>query len=115
MTLIIFCSLPGRSFLLIAVIVKLDSPGPVFYRRRVLGDVRTGSLMRIKFRTMYTNGDELLKDKPELMQQLQTDHKLKDDPRVTRIGRWLRKYSLDELPTAFQRAPGTNEPGRARA
>jgi exopolysaccharide biosynthesis polyprenyl glycosylphosphotransferase len=84
-------------FIVLAVLVKLDSPGPVFHRRRVLG-VSGRQFDAVKFRTMYQNADERLCNKPELKLQLQNNHKLKEDPRVTRIGRWLRKYSLDELP-----------------
>jgi exopolysaccharide biosynthesis polyprenyl glycosylphosphotransferase len=87
-------------YLLIALLVKLDSPGPVFHRRRVLG-VSGSQFDALKFRTMYVNGDELLKDRPDLIRQLGTDHKLKDDPRVTRVGFWLRRFSLDELPQLF--------------
>lgn len=86
--------------LVFAVWVKLDSPGPVIHRRRVLG---TGGkpFNALKFRTMFVNGDEILARHPELASQLKRDMKLKDDPRVTRIGRWLRKLSLDELPQLF--------------
>jgi lipopolysaccharide/colanic/teichoic acid biosynthesis glycosyltransferase len=51
-----------------------------------------------KFRTMYVNGDALLAARPDLQEQLARDHKLKQDPRITRVGRFLRKVSLDELP-----------------
>lgn len=84
-------------FLVIALLIRLDSPGPVFHRRRVLG-VGGKEFDAFKFRTMYCNGDELLQKFPEKRRQLQTEGKLKDDPRITRIGTWLRKYSLDELP-----------------
>lgn len=87
-------------FLAIALLVKLDSPGPVFHRRGVLG-VFGKPFDALKFRTMFTNGDDFLKDRPDLIEQLKEDHKLKDDPRVTRAGYWLRKYSLDELPQLF--------------
>jgi exopolysaccharide biosynthesis polyprenyl glycosylphosphotransferase len=87
-------------FLLIAVCVKLDSPGPVFHRRKVLG-MSGMQFDALKFRTMFVNGDEQLKDRPELLKLLQVDHKLKEDPRITRLGAWLRKYSLDELPQLF--------------
>lgn len=87
-------------FALIALLIKLDSSGPVFYRRRVLG-VGGKPFDAFKFRTMYVNGDEILAQHPELLAELRANHKLKDDPRVTRVGRWLRKYSLDELPQLF--------------
>jgi lipopolysaccharide/colanic/teichoic acid biosynthesis glycosyltransferase len=54
-----------------------------------------------KFRTMVVNGDEVLANYPALQEELATTHKLKDDPRVTRVGRILRQLSLDELPQLF--------------
>lgn len=51
-----------------------------------------------KFRTMHVNSDEILDQHPDLKAKLAREHKLKDDPRVTRIGHFLRKASLDELP-----------------
>jgi len=87
-------------FALIALLVRLDSPGPIFYRRRVLG--RGGTQFdAFKFRTMFVDGDAILARHPELLAELQRDQKLRNDPRVTRVGRWLRKYSLDELPQLF--------------
>lgn len=85
---------------LIALAVKLDSPGPVIHRRRVMG-VNGRQFDAHKFRTMYVNGDEILEAHPDLKAQLALNHKLKDDPRVTRVGQILRKYSLDELPQLF--------------
>lgn len=87
-------------FVAIAVLIKLDSPGPVIYRRRVLG-VSGRCFDAFKFRTMYVDGDRLLENHPDLARQLQDSHKLKDDPRITRLGRWLRRLSLDELPQLF--------------
>ncbi len=84
-------------FLLIAVLVKLDSPGPIFYRRRVMG-LNGGQFEALKFRTMHINGDQILANNPALLDQLATSHKIKGDPRITRVGMFLRKYSLDELP-----------------
>ena len=81
----------------LALAVKLDSPGPVIYRRRVLG-VGGRPFDAFKFRTMYVDGDAILAAHPELQTQLRENHKIKDDPRVTRVGRVLRKYSLDEFP-----------------
>jgi exopolysaccharide biosynthesis polyprenyl glycosylphosphotransferase len=83
--------------LAIAVWIRVDSPGSVFYRRRVLGACGK-QFDAFKFRTMHVNGDELLKERPEAADELRLNHKLKDDPRITRAGRWLRKYSLDEAP-----------------
>lgn len=84
----------------IAILVKLDSPGPVFHRRRVLG-VSGRQFDAFKFRTMRVDGDALLRRNPELQELLSANHKLKDDPRITRVGQWLRKFSLDELPQLF--------------
>lgn len=86
--------------LVLALIVRLDGPGPVLYRRRVLG--RGGRQFdALKFRTMVVNGDAVLAGRPDLLRALAHDEKLKDDPRITRPGRWLRRLSLDELPQLF--------------
>lgn len=87
-------------FAILALAVKLDSPGPVIHRRRVLG--RDGRIFEaFKFRTMYVNGDEILARHPKLKAELQQNYKLKCDPRITRVGSFLRKFSLDELPQLF--------------
>jgi lipopolysaccharide/colanic/teichoic acid biosynthesis glycosyltransferase len=87
-------------FLILAIAVKLDSAGPVIHRRRVLG--RDGRIFdAFKFRTMYVNGDEILAQHPKLKAELNKNYKLKCDPRVTRVGTFLRKFSLDELPQLF--------------
>lgn len=84
-------------FAAIAIAVKLDSQGPVFYPWNVVG--QGGRPFRgCKFRTMVANADAV---KAELAAQNEMQgpvFKLKNDPRVTRVGRVLRKYSLDELP-----------------
>ncbi len=85
---------------IIALLIRLDSPGPIFHRRRVLG-VHGKPFDAFKFRTMYINGDEILARNPELLLHLQQEHKLKDDPRITKVGHRLRRYSLDELPQLF--------------
>lgn len=82
---------------ILGLLIKLDSPGPIFHRRRVLG-VGGKQFDAFKFRTMYTNADEILEQDEALNEQFQVGFKLKDDPRVTRIGRLLRSTSLDELP-----------------
>lgn len=84
-------------FLVIGLLVKLDSPGPIFYRRRVLG-IGGQEFDALKFRTMVLNGDEVLAKRPDLLAELAANHKLKDDPRITRVGNLLRRTSLDELP-----------------
>jgi exopolysaccharide biosynthesis polyprenyl glycosylphosphotransferase len=86
--------------LFITLAIKFDSPGPVIHRRRVMG-MNGSQFEAFKFRTMHVNGDEILAAHPELQAELAQHHKLKDDPRVTRTGKWLRKYSLDELPQLF--------------
>ncbi len=86
--------------LVLTLIVRLDSPGPVVYRRRVMG--RHGTQFdAFKFRTMVVNGEEILNQHPDLKAIWERDQKLEHDPRVTRSGNWLRKLSLDELPQLF--------------
>jgi lipopolysaccharide/colanic/teichoic acid biosynthesis glycosyltransferase len=86
---------------LLALLIKLDSKGSAFYRQKRLGQhgVRFPAL---KFRTMYGDGEArlqaLLAKDPKRRAEYEEFHKLADDPRVTRIGRILRKFSLDELP-----------------
>lgn len=84
-------------FVALAIIIKFDSAGPVFHRRKVLG-VGGKRFYAYKFRSMYTNADEILRNNEELYREFQIGFKLKEDPRVTRIGRFLRRTSLDELP-----------------
>ena len=84
-------------FLLIALGIRRDSPGPVFYRSRRYG--RGGRIFQMwKFRSMVQDADEKLK---ELKGKNEVDgpiFKIRQDPRVTSVGRFLRKYSIDELP-----------------
>lgn len=82
---------------IIALLVKLDSPGPALHRRRVLG-LGGREFDALKFRSMYLDGDALLARQPELQERLRRDGKLRDDPRITPVGRWLRRLSIDELP-----------------
>ena len=84
----------------LALLIKLDSPGPVIYRRRVVG--RNGEEFdAFKFRSMRVDGDALLAQNSALRMSWERDQKLKTDPRVTRCGVWMRKLSLDELPQLF--------------
>lgn len=84
-------------FAVVALAIRIDSPGPVFFRQRRVG--RDGEMFRCwKFRTMYIDAEER---KAALMMENETDgllFKMKHDPRVTRVGRFLRLTSLDELP-----------------
>lgn len=86
--------------LLIAVLVKLDSPGPMLFRQQRVGE--NGKLFwMLKFRTMFV-GAELQRDQnASQTAEGNSVHKRQDDPRVTRIGRFLRHTSLDELPQLF--------------
>lgn len=84
-------------FLLVALLVKLDSPGPVLHRRTVLGR-GAKPFEAFKFRTMSANADEVLTANITLREAFEAGYKLKADPRVTRVGRLLRRTSLDELP-----------------
>jgi Undecaprenyl-phosphate galactose phosphotransferase WbaP len=85
----------------ITVLIKLDSPGPAFYGHRRLGAAGKHFLCW-KFRTMHLNAerllDEHLQNNPVLRAEWEQNQKLRDDPRVTRVGRLLRQTSLDELP-----------------
>jgi lipopolysaccharide/colanic/teichoic acid biosynthesis glycosyltransferase len=81
----------------IAAAVGLTSRGPVIYRRRVLG-LNGASFDAFKFRTMIDEADAVLKGSAALRQQFACRFKLQDDPRVTSVGRILRRSSLDELP-----------------
>ena len=86
--------------LLISILVKIDSPGPILHKRLVMG-LNGKQFYALKFRTMAINGNEILDKYPVLKEELAKNHKLKSDPRITRIGAFLRKYSLDELPQLF--------------
>jgi Undecaprenyl-phosphate galactose phosphotransferase WbaP len=88
-------------FVLLMLAIRLDSPGPIFYTQKRVG--RDGrDLLIWKFRTMVADADaalqSLLRTDPKLRDEWEHNYKLKDDPRVTRVGRFLRRTSLDELP-----------------
>jgi lipopolysaccharide/colanic/teichoic acid biosynthesis glycosyltransferase len=83
--------------LLIAIAIKLDSRGPVIYASTRIG--RKGRTFRCyKFRTMSTNAEALKASLQHLNERDGVLFKITNDPRITRLGRFLRKYSLDELP-----------------
>jgi Undecaprenyl-phosphate galactose phosphotransferase WbaP len=96
------CLLAGSVVMgIIAVLVKLDSPGPVFFSHQRIGKKRK-PITIYKFRTMTEHAAEelphLLAENPAFRQEWETYGKLEHDPRITKVGRWLRKTSLDELP-----------------
>ncbi len=85
-------------FLLIALLIKINSPGPIFYKQSRIG--LKGKQFKVwKFRTMVINAEQLQKEleaKNEMKGGVM--FKMKDDPRITSVGKFLRRYSLDELP-----------------
>ena len=85
-------------FLIISIAIKLDSKGPVFFVHKRIG--KNGKEIGIyKFRTMVDNAEDLIKNfTKEQKEEYERSYKLENDPRVTRIGKFLRKTSLDELP-----------------
>lgn len=87
-------------FLVLAVAVKLASSGPVLYRWRVVG--KGGHpFTGYKFRSMCTNADELKEKLGPLNEMRGPVFKLTNDPRITKLGAWMRRYSLDELPQLY--------------
>lgn len=85
-------------FLIIALAIKLESKGPVLFKHKRIG--KEGKEIYIyKFRSMVDKAEDMIKDfTPEQMKEFKENYKLKDDPRITKIGKILRKTSLDELP-----------------
>jgi len=84
----------------IAAVIKLQDGGKVFHRRHVVG-LNGKTFDAFKFRTMVGNADTLLGGDPKLKEEYENNFKLKNDPRITCIGKILRKLSLDELPQFF--------------
>ncbi len=87
-------------FLTIAVCIKLDDGGEILHFREIIGK-QGRRFHALKFRTMIHDADGYLARHPELMRKYQQNMKLEHDPRITRVGRFLRKTSLDELPQLF--------------
>lgn len=83
---------------IIAILIKIDSKGPVFFKHHRIG--KNGKPFSMyKFRTMKDGAEAMINDfTPEQLEEWNENFKLKDDPRITRIGKFLRKTSLDELP-----------------
>ena len=97
--LLILFALP---LLVLAVIIKVSDRGPIFFRQERVG-LNGKSFKMIKFRSMVTNAEELLADLRKNGHDAGNEvmYKNKNDPRITRVGKFLRKYSLDELPQLF--------------
>jgi len=90
---------------LIAIAIKLDSPGPILFRQRRIG--RRGEFFgMLKFRTMVDGADARKEELRHLNEAANGLFKISADPRITRVGRILRKTSLDELPQLFQVVSG---------
>ena len=87
-------------FLVLGFAVKLTSPGPVFYRWKVVG--KNGRpFVGYKLRSMVVNADELKSDLAHLNEMTGPMFKMARDPRITPVGSWMRRYSLDELPQFY--------------
>jgi lipopolysaccharide/colanic/teichoic acid biosynthesis glycosyltransferase len=84
---------------LLGVIILIDDGRPIIYRRRVVG--RKGEFDAFKFRSMKRDADAILAKDPTLQAEFEKQFKLKDDFRLTRAGRYLRRLSLDELPQLY--------------
>ncbi|MFR8785089.1 sugar transferase [Slackia sp.] len=92
--LVVFCWL----YAIIAILIKVDDPkGPVFFSQERVGkDGRTFRML--KFRSMCVDAEDMLAELRELNEKTGPVFKIAEDPRITRVGKWLRKLSLDELP-----------------
>jgi exopolysaccharide biosynthesis polyprenyl glycosylphosphotransferase len=89
-------------FIVLGISIKLTSKGPIFYKSKVIG--KSGKpFYWFKFRSMYVDNDQGLHKKhlKDIITQNKTTEKIKNDPRITSVGRFIRKYSIDELPQLF--------------
>ncbi len=98
---LLFLALSSPLFLFLMILVKLTSEGPIFYKSRRLG--RGGKIIHcLKFRSMYKDAEarlhHLLKTDPLLAKEWKSFQKIEKDPRITPVGHFLRKTSLDEIP-----------------
>jgi exopolysaccharide biosynthesis polyprenyl glycosylphosphotransferase len=87
-------------FVLVAVLIKLDSPGPIFFRQERIG-LNKRRFRLLKFRTMVEGAEKQQQILEHLNEADGPVFKIKDDPRITRIGKFLRRFSIDELPQLF--------------
>jgi exopolysaccharide biosynthesis polyprenyl glycosylphosphotransferase len=84
-------------FVIVAIAIKLESPGPVFFIQDRFG-LNKRRFRMIKFRTMRADAEARMQEIEHLNEKSGPIFKIRNDPRITRIGRWLRKTSIDELP-----------------
>ncbi len=87
-------------FLVLALCIKLDDGGDVLYFREIIG-YRGKRFFALKFRTMIPDADAYLEQHPKLLREYQQNMKLLEDPRITHLGRFIRRTSLDEFPQLF--------------
>src|SRR6266404_284877 len=92
--LLLICSIP---FAVVALIIKITSPGPIFFRQLRAG-LNGQPFIMYKFRTMISNAEQLKVELAAMNEMSGPVFKMTNDPRITKVGRWLRKFSLDEFP-----------------
>ncbi len=84
-------------FLIVSILVAMSSGLPVMFKQQRVG-YRGKPFFIYKFRTMVRNAEQILKDRPELLEEYRKNFKIENDPRISKVGNFLRKSSLDELP-----------------
>ena len=84
-------------WVIVSILIMVEDSGPIFYYRRVMGK-NGGQFDALKFRTMVLDAEAILERNRELQRRFEQNFKLENDPRITRIGRILRKTSIDEFP-----------------
>ncbi|HMJ27026.1 MAG TPA: exopolysaccharide biosynthesis polyprenyl glycosylphosphotransferase, partial [Pyrinomonadaceae bacterium] len=94
-TLLILISAPGLA--LVAIVIKLDSKGPIFFVQERVG-LNKRRFRMLKFRTMQSDAEARMSEFEHLNEKSGPIFKIKNDPRITCVGRWLRRTSIDELP-----------------
>jgi len=87
-------------FVLVVIVIKLDSKGPVLFKQERLGQFGEKFYM-YKFRSMVLDAEKRLEQLKDLNETNEGMFKMSDDPRITRVGKFLRKYSIDELPQLY--------------
>ena len=96
--ILLFLSLP--IFILFTILIKISSRGPIFFKQKRVG-LHGRVFFQFKLRSMVSNAEEIKIELMHLNEQSGPVFKIKDDPRLTSVGRFMRKYSIDELPQLF--------------